>query len=85
MVLPVLQGLETIHHGAVISIGSGSHDHENESEVSPSQTWVLVPGNCRKVATRKGEGGNADHDGWRVCSECGGKVSEGVRTEEEEG
>jgi len=69
LVLPILQSLETVHHGAVISIGSGSHDHENKRKIGPSQTWVLVPGDCRKVASRKGEGGDTDHDCWRWCSE----------------
>jgi len=72
VVLPVVQTLETVHHGTVETIGSGNENDGGEEKVELSKAWFLIPGNCWKFATSQdvtlvgGGSGHGRHDECRL-------------------
>jgi len=53
VVFPVVEGLETVHHGAVETVGCRDENDSREKKIELSETRFLVPGNLRKLATTK--------------------------------
>ena len=40
--------METVHHRTIVPVRGRCHNNEKKADVSPSQTWVFVPGDCRE-------------------------------------
>ena len=51
-VLPVLQGLQAVHHGAIKPVRRVGDDENDNEDVEPSQIWPLPPLDTRKHPTR---------------------------------
>lgn len=50
-VFPVLDSLETVHHGTIETVGSRDHDHRRDEEVELSETGFLVPSDHRELSS----------------------------------
>lgn len=44
LLLPRLHGLETVHEGAIVSVGCGGEDDEHQADVKVAHLWVGPPG-----------------------------------------
>jgi len=62
VILPDIEGLETVDHRSIVSVGGRGQDDEHQADVSPSETWISEPGDCGKLSVRKAEGAS----GWCV-------------------
>ena len=54
--LPICNGLQTVHHGAVVAIGGGGEHDEEENKISPPQCRILVPGDSREASSSELKG-----------------------------
>lgn len=68
VVLPDIEGLKTVDHGTIVSVGGRGEDDEHQADVSLTKTWVLEPGDTWELAFRHAEGSL----GWSL--HCGGVV-----------
>jgi len=53
--LPDVEGLETVDHRTIVTVGGRGEDDEHQADVSLTKTWVLEPGDTRKLAFRHAE------------------------------
>lgn len=51
--LPDLQGLETVHHRTIVTIGGTGDDNEHQADVVSSQSRISKPVDLGKFATRQ--------------------------------
>lgn len=74
VVLPHGERLQTVDHGAIVTVGGRGQDDEAQADVSPPERRVLVPGHSWELTPSKAESalGWGLHRGGSVVVAIGG-------------
>jgi len=84
--LPLMKSFETVHHGAIVSIGGRCQDDKQQADIQSSHSLLLMPGNSRELLPRQLEGcfsvlevHGDGRDGYNLCLRLGGIQNKALR------